>query len=248
MSMPRFLFLLLLTSRAAMGQTVDSTQVNAIPPKSDFRWSIITEIGAMQAITSTPNMRAFYRQNNIERDTPFDPFVHLNFGVRYQRLKLLVQSGYGFNYFPLNERPTLVVRRTYAIYTGALLGYDVLNDRNQRLYLNVGVGELQYDYAVINRTYQPVAFQNLAQYTSTGNIPSLQLRNTYWDINLEFSGREKRRSSIASVFRLGYRRGWQPARWESGAFQLRDGPSDRISQFYFQGSFYLSRNYAKAAK
>jgi hypothetical protein len=244
MNMLRFLFLLLLTSRAAMSQTVDSAQVSTIPPKSNFRFSIITEMGFMLATTSTPNMQAFYRQNNIEHDTPLDPFVHLNFGVRYHRLKLLVQTGY----VPPDERPTLVVRRTYASYSGAMLGYDVLNDRNQRLYLNFGVGGLRYDYAVINHTNRQVVFQNLPQYAQTGSIPSLKLSNTYWDLNLEFSQREKRRSSIASVFRLGYRRGWQPARWESGAFQLIDAPSDRISQFYFQGSFYLSRNYPKAAR
>ena len=246
--MQRFLFLFLLMGRAAMSQTVDSAQVSAISPKSSFRFSFITEMGFMLAATSTPNMQAFYRQNSIERDTPLDPFVHLNVGVRYYRLKLLLQNGYGLNYFPPDERPRRVVRRTYASYTGAMLGYDVLNDRNQRLYLNVGVGELRYDYAVIDRTYQQVAFQNLPQFASTGNIPSLKLSNTYWDINLELSQREKRRSSIASVFRLGYRRGWQPARWESGAFPLLDAPSDRISQLYFQGSFYLSRNYPKGAK
>ena len=231
-----------------MSQTVDSAQVSAIPPKSNFRLSVITEMGSMLATTSTPNIESFYRQNNIEHDTPLDPFVHLNFGVRYHRLKLLGQTGYGMNYYFPNERLTHVVRRTYASYTGALLGYDVLNDRNQRLYLNVGVGQLRYEYAVIDRTYQQVAFQNLPQFASAGNIPSLKLNNTYWDINLELSQREKRRSSIASVFRLGYRRGWQPARRESGAFQLLDAPSDRISQFYLQGSFYLSRNYPRAAK
>ena len=230
-----------------MGQAVDSAQVATIPPKSNFKYSLITEIGFMMAVTSTPNMEAFYRQNGIERDSRVDHFVHLNVGGRYKRLKLLVQNGYGLNYSPPDERPMRVARRTYASYTGALLGYDVLNDRNQRLYLNVGVGGLRYDYAVINRTNQYVALQNLPQYNQTGNIPSLQLRNAYWDINLELSQREKRKSSIASVLRIGYRRGWQASAWQSAAFQLLDAPQDRISQFYFQAGFQLSRNH-KAAK
>ncbi|MCI1189433.1 hypothetical protein MON38_18575 [Hymenobacter sp. DH14] len=241
--MRRFLFLLLLPGPAAMAQAVDSAQTATIPPKSNFKFSVITELGFSMGSTSTPNMQAFFNQNNIERDSRADPFVHLNFGGRYKRLKMLLQTGYGFNYFPPNEKDARVARRTYASYSGAMLGYDVLNDRNRRLYLNVGVGGLNYDYAVINRTGQPVVFQNLPQYSQAGNIPSLQLRNTYWDINLELSQREKRKSSIASVLRIGYRRGWQASAWQSAAFQLLDAPQDRISQFYFQGGFYLSRNY-----
>jgi hypothetical protein len=246
--MQRFLFLFLLMSRAALGQTVDSAQVTAFPPKTNFKFGIITELGFMMAHTSTPNMRSFFRQNNIERDASIDPFVHANVGGRYHRLKGLFQIGYGFNFVPPNERGALVARRTYASYTGALLGYDVVNGRNQRLYLNVGAGALHYDYAVYNRTNQPVAFQSLTQYSQAGNIPSLRLNNAYWDINLELTQREKRKSDISSVLRVGYRRGWQANAWESGAFQLIGAPTDRISQLYFQGSYYFSKNYSKAAK
>ncbi|MBF9219704.1 hypothetical protein [Hymenobacter ruricola] len=246
--MKRFLFLFLLTSRAAMSQTVDSAQVTGFPPKSNFKFGIITELGFMLPYTSTPNMQVFFRQNNIERERPIDPFVHANVGGRYHRLKGLFQIGYGFNFVPPNEQGALVARRTYASYTGALLGYDVLNSRNQRLYLNVGLGGLFYDYAVYNRTSQPVAFQNLTQYSQTGNIPSLKLNNTYWDINLELCQREKRKHDISRVLRLGYRRGVQARAWESEAFQLIGAPTDRISQFYFQGSFYFSTNYSNAAQ
>lgn len=246
--MRRFLFLLLLTGPAARGQAADSAQAPGIPPKSDFKFSLITEVGLMAALTSTPNMQAFFRQNNIKRSSPADPFAHLNAGGRYKRVKLLVQAGYGLNYFPPEEKDARVVRRTYASYGGAILGYDVLNNRNQRLYLNVGAGGLRYDYAVINRTSQPVAFQNLPQFSQAGNIPSLQLRNAYWDVNVEFSQREKRKRSVANVFRVGYRRGWQPDAWQSEAFQLRDAPRDRISQFYIQAGLYFSSNYANAAQ
>lgn len=246
--MQRFLFLFLLMSRAAMSQTVDSTQVTAFPPKSNYKFGIITELGLMLAYTRTPNMQSFFRQNNIERDGLIDPFVHTNVGGRYRRLKGLVQIGFGANLAAPNERGALVARRTYASYSGAIVGYDVLNSRNQRLYLNAGIGGLFYDYAVYNRTSQPVAFQNLTQYSQTGNIPSLKLSNTYWDINLELSQREKRKHDISRVFRLGYRRGWQARAWDSSAFQLLGAPTDRISQVYFQGSFYFSTNYSNAAK
>lgn len=228
-----------------MSQTPDSV-TTAISPKSNFKVSIITELGFMLATTRTPNMQSFFRQNNIKRDAPLDPFVHVNVGARYQRLKLLVQTGYGFNLFAPNERAALLVRRTYASYSGAMLGYAVLHGRNQRLYLNAGTGALFYDYAVYNRTQQPVVFQQLTQYSQAGNIPSLKLSNPYWDLNLELSQREKRKSDISSTIRIGYRRGWQSSTWESGALQLIAPPSDRISQFYFQSSFYFSRNYGNA--
>ncbi|MET4108370.1 hypothetical protein [Hymenobacter sp. UYP22] len=246
--MKRLLLWFLLTGPAALGQTLDSARVATIPTKSDFKFSLLTEVGYVLAVTSTPNMAAFYRQNQIKRDSPLDPFVHVNVGGRYQRLKLLMQTGYGVNFLAPSERSVLAVRRTYASYSGMMLGYDVLNGRNQRLYLNAGVGGLFYDYSVVNRTNQAVVFQQLPQYSQSGNIPSLKLTNTYWDLNLEFAQREKRKTSFFPVMRLGYRRGVQARQWESGALQLLDAPSDRISQVYFSGSFYISRNYASAAK
>jgi hypothetical protein len=245
--MKRFLFFFLLTARAAMSQTVDSAQATTIPPKTNFKVSYITELGFLLGGVSTPNMQSFFRQNEIERPA-IDPFVHANVGGRYQRLKLLVQLGYGVNFFPSKYQDAPVARRTYASYSGAMLGYDVLNGRNQRLYLNAGLGGIFYEYSVYSRTGQPVAFQNLTQAGRPGDIASLKLANTYWDVNLELSQREKRKSSISPVLRIGYRRGVQARAWESGAFPLVGAPADRIGQVYFMGSFYFSRNYANAAK
>lgn len=246
--MKHLLTFFLLTGPVALGQTADSARVSGFPPKSDYKFSLISELGASLGYTSTPNMQAFYRQNNIERETIFDPFAHLYVGGRYKRLKLLLLTGYGLNYYQPNEKADRVVRRTYASYTGGMVGFDVLNTRNRRLYLNLGAGSIRYDYAVINRSNQSVAFQNLPQYAQAGNIPSLQLQNAYWDVNLELTQREKHRSSVGSVARLGYRRGWQTSAWKSSVFQLLEGPQDRISQVYFEFGFYLSRNHVGASK
>ena len=246
--MKHLLFALLLTGPAALGQAVDSAQAPGFPPKSDYKYSFITELGASNSLTFTPNMQSFFRQNGIERETIFDPFAHLYVGGRYQRLKLLLQLGYGLNYYEPNEKDPRVVRRTYANYMGGTLGFDLLNTRNRRLYLNLGAGSIKYDYAVINHSNQPVAFQNLPQYAQAGNIPSLQLQNAYWDVNLELAQREKHRSSVGSVLRVGYRRGWQTSAWKSSVFQLLEGPQDRISQVYVEVGFYLSRNRAGTSK
>lgn len=246
--MKHLLTFFLLTGPAAMAQAVDSAQAPGFPPKSNYKYSFITEGGYSIGFTSTPNMQAFFRQNNIERETIFDPFAHLYVGGRYQRLKLLLQFGYGFNNYEPNEKDPRVVRRTYANYTGGTVGFDVLNTRNRRLYINLGAGSIKYDYAVINRSNQPVAFQNLPQYAQAGNIPSLQLQNAYWDVNLELTQREKHRSSVGTVARVGYRRGWQTSAWKSSVFQLLEGPQDRISQVYFEFGIYLSRNHAGTGK
>ncbi len=245
MHLKRFLFLFLLTGRAAMGQTLDSARVAVIPPKADSKFSLITELGFLLAATSTPNMHAFFRQNQIEYTTLRDPFVHVNAGGRYQRLKLLAQIGYGVDFSASNEQGNLVARRNHATYSGAMLGYDMLNSRNERLYFNVGVGGIIYEYSVYGRTSQPVAFQTLTQYSQPGSISSLKLNNTYLDLNVEFSQREKHKASISRVLRVGYRRGWQASEWESGAFPLTGAPTDRISQFYFSASLYFAKNYAK---
>jgi hypothetical protein len=235
--MKRFLFLFLLTSQAAMSQTPDSVQAPGIPPKSDFRFGVLSEMGYQLAYLSLPNVRSFLQQNQIEAMTRFDPFVHLNVGMRYYRLKLMAQNGFGVDLFARNDQKGSVAQRNSASYSAVALGYDVINGRNNRL----------YDSAC-NRTSQPVSFQNVAQYSQPGDIPSLRLTNTYWDISLEFSQREKRKSSVASVLRVGYRRGLQAEAWKWGMFELTGGPSDRISQVYFQAGFYLSSNYTKGAK
>ncbi|RFP64364.1 hypothetical protein D0N36_14340 [Hymenobacter lapidiphilus] len=242
--------MLLLLSRAAVSQTaVDSTQVAAAPaaiilPKSDYRFSVIVEGGYMMALTNMANMNSFFRQYAIKREATGDPFVHYHGGGRYKRFKFLGQFGYGVNAYGPNERDALVVRRTYANNSGAMLGYDVLNDRNMRLYLNFGAGNLSYDYAVINRFNQTVAYTgSLARYSHNGDISSLKLDNPYWDLNVELSQREKRRANVGSVLRLGYRRGWQPSKWKSGPFVVDGFPADRISQLYLQVGFYVSSNF-----
>ncbi len=246
--MKHALFLFLLTGPAALGQTADSARTTGIPPKSDFKFSLVSEIGAALGFTSTPNMQAFFRQNDIERDTRLDQFAHLNVSGRYKRLKLLLVNGYGLGFYQPNEKDARVLRRTFARNTGIAVGFDVLNNRNRRLYLNLGAGSLEYEYTVINRTNQAVAFQSLPQYSQAGNIPSLQHQNSYWDVSLELAQREKRKSTVGGVVRLGYRRGWQASAWRSSAFSLLDAPRDRISQVYLQLGVYLSRNYASPSR
>jgi len=246
--MKYFLLLFLLGGRVALGQTPDSAQVTAIPPVPSFKYSYIIEAGSRIAFTRTPHMQDFFRQNQIKRAFPLDPFIYINWGGRYRRVKAMVESGYATNSWTPWEEEETAARRTYGAYSGAMVGYDVLNNRNSRLYLNVGIGGIFYEYSVYGRSSQPVAFANILQNNQPGTISSLKLSNTYWDINVEFAQREKRRVSPSFVFRLGYRQGWRAEAWESGAFPLTGAPQDRIGQFYLTTGYSLARNYAKAAK
>lgn len=245
--MKYFLLLLLLTARVALSQTPDSAQVTAIPTEPNFKFGSVTEVGSLLAFTRTPAMQAFFRQNQIKRAFPLDPFVYVNVGVRYQRFKLMLVGGSATNGFAPDGHDEATARRTYGSYSGATLGYDVLNSRNHRLYFNAGVGGIFYEYSVYGRASQAVAFPSILQYSQPGSISSLKLSNTYWDINVELSQREKRRNSFSTVVRLGYRQGWRAEAWESGAFPLTDAPRDHLGQFYVSAGYFFARNYAKGA-
>ncbi|MFD2570259.1 hypothetical protein ACFSUS_06405 [Spirosoma soli] len=247
--MKRFLLLFLLTSYPGLSQTTDSTAIGTLPPKSDFKYGLMAELGLTFTSTSLPQIRSFFRSNEIEPAGHLDPLINFGVGGRYQRLKLMIQTGFRFGFTALpREESALVAKKVNVGYTGALLGYDVVNSRNRRLYINAGIGGVAYEYSVYRRTNQVVPFQSVLQYNQAGNIPSLRLTNNFWDVNIEYSQREKRKQSIEHVLRLGYRRGIRANAWDSDAFQLTGAPTDRISQFYFQGTYYFSSNYRKLGK
>ena len=247
--MKRFLFMFLLTSQAAMSQTPDSVKTAAIPPKSNFKFGIISSISFAMATTSTPNLRSYFRANQIKPAPSFGQFAHWNGGFRYKRLKFMSQSGRGLDIYSSeahygNKREAQL---DHADYVGTMLGYDVLNGRNRRLYLNVGSGAVLYKYSVFRYSQQYVDWQDLKQYNQPGNIPTLRLTNHYLDFNVELVQREKRKRSAEYLLRAGYRRGLRPRAWESDAFVLQGAPTDRISQFYLQIGYNFSLNFDRVA-
>ncbi|RIV18536.1 hypothetical protein DYU11_28605 [Fibrisoma montanum] len=247
--MKRFVFLLLAIGHTALGQPTDSTTFSGLPPINKFKFSFMGELGLSVSSTSMPNIRSFFRSNQIEPDFHLDPMINFGFGARYGRLKLMLQAGNAISLIRIaNTEAESVARQNSAGYSGMMLGFDVANTRNRRLYINAGFGSIDYEYSVYRRTRQAVSFQNILQTDQTGNIPSLRLRNNYLDVNIEYAQREKRKRGAESVLRLGYRRGLQARAWESDAFQVTGAPTDRISQFYFQGLYYFSSNYTKSGK
>lgn len=248
--MKRLIFSLLAIGRSAFGQTpTPSDNPVSLPPKSNYKFSIMTELGLTVASTRMPAMWSFFRNNGIKPDFHLDPLLSLGVGARYGRVKAMLQAGYGVDMIHSSDQEaTAIARQIDANYSGLLAGFDLVNARNRRLYLNAGLGTLTYEYTVYRQTNQTVSFQNILQADQSGHIPSLRTRNTYLDINLEYTQREKRKQGAATVLRLGYRRGVQAKTWESDAFRLTEAPTDRISQFYFQGSYYFFSNYTKLGR
>ena len=244
----KYLFIALLTTQVAFGQADDSTAVVSIPPKSDFKYGFASELGLSNAVTLLPNNRSFFKDNQIRPDPSLTLLVNIGFTLRINRLKLLAQNGFGLNNartyyeFPTTGSET-VVQNSIATYTGLLVGYDVLNARNRRLYINAGLGGMEYGFNIFRRTDQTVLFQNILQTTQTGTVSSLLLKNVgYVDVNVEYTQREKRKRSVGVVLRLGYRSGTYRKAYESDAFQLVNAPKDRIGQIYFQSLLNLSVN------
>jgi len=241
--MKRFLFILLCV--AGRAQTGDSTLTPPFPEKSQFRRGLITEFGIMPAITFLPSIRSFFAANQIPSGVPVNLFFHYGVGLRFNRTKFLLQYGSGLKGSEASSSAstTYILQNSVANYTTLSAGYDLVNSRNRRLYLNAGIGGMSYGFTIFQRTNQVVSFPAILQTSQVGNVSSLFLRNvTYLDVNLEYTQREKRKRSAQWVTRLGYRNGLNARMYESQAFVLTDAPRERVRQIYLQLLFSLSTN------
>ncbi|WP_460637620.1 hypothetical protein [Larkinella harenae] len=191
-------------------------------------------------------MKAFFRNNQVDFDKHIDRIVTAGLGYRWQRVKVMVHPFFGVDQrlLPpsLQGRSNFVARRQNLSGVDFMVGYDVANTRNQRVFVNASVGSIRYEYSLFRPTSQPVSFQNIFQHSSIGSVPSLYLNSGFWEVNIEVSQREKRADSFQWVTRIGYRRSFQSRSWQSDAYPLLDAPQDLISQFYLQVGLYLSRN------
>lgn len=246
--MKRLLFTLLLTTQVALGQTDDSTATTPFPPKSRVKPGFMLESGIAHSFTTLPAIRSFFRENQIKADSRFNTLVGLGAGYRRERFKAMFHLAFGIDpEVYAAESSSFVARRQNVSNNSLSLGYDFANTRNRRVYINAGIGAIRYEYTIYRPTTQLVSFQDILTYSSPGSIPSLTLINGYWDVNVEFSQREKQ-SGFQLMSRIGYRRGWQTTAWASDAYQIVSGPADRISQFYAQFGIYLSVRYNKRSK
>lgn len=246
--MKRYLFAFFLLTHGVTAQTRDSIFTDTIPAISNFKRSIIIEFGLAPTVTRLPTIRSFFRANQIQPDPSLSLFFNFGFGFRLKRFKVLAQNGIGLKnartYYELpTTGPESVAQSSIANYTSLWVGYDVLNSRNRRLFINAGLGGMEYGLNVLRRTNQAVPFGAILQTAQTGVISSLRLREVgYIDVNLEYARREKRRQSVGFTTRLGYRTSTYAKAYESDAYQLTGAPKERISQIYLQTVFSFSFN------
>ena len=151
--MKRLLLLLLITTQVAVGQADDSTAVATLPIKSDFQFGLISDLGLLTTATLLPNIRSFFKANQIRPDPSLAFFLNFGFGVRLRRFKLTVQNGLGlkissdYSQLPVAGSES-VAQNSVANYMGILVGYDIVNSRNRRLYINFGLGRMEHGFNI----------------------------------------------------------------------------------------------------
>ncbi|MGA0557533.1 hypothetical protein ACO2Q8_12835 [Larkinella sp. VNQ87] len=243
--MKLILLFTLLLACPVLGQQPDS--LPALPDKTNFKSSVLIEWGLSRSLIRLPAIHAFFESNQIERPKGFNDFATLAIGYRQQRFKALLQSFFGIDsrLLPPDEpvdKP-LIARRVNSGNLGLLLGYDVANLRNHRLFVHGGVGTIRYEYSVFRPSNQPTSFQHVLQNDPTGSVPSLIYTSGYWETVVEMTQREKRPMGFGWAARLGYRRSLKATAWRSDAYTWTDAPTDRISQFYLQVGLFFSHNF-----
>ncbi len=226
----------------AAGQTTDSTLLDSLPRKSNFRFGFLYEFGLNTTATLLPEMRSFFRANQIKPLALSAGTVNLNFGVRINRIKVMVQSQSSF--FSRTVSTNNWVQKNGINSQGILVGYDVLNSFNKRVFIYVGLGGAEYNLSLYRKGVQQIPFQSVLQTPpSAGSVPSLALRNVgFAEVALEFSQREKRKASAYTATRIGYRTGMVKKAWESDVYTFTNPIKDRFSQFYVQFIFAYSLN------
>ncbi|AQG80421.1 hypothetical protein [Spirosoma montaniterrae] len=240
--MKRYLFVLLLTVTVAHGQ-VDSTFTDSLPARQTFRFGVSTELGTALTFTNLPEFRSFLRSNQITPPPIYGNSFVFNFGVRINRVKVLAQHNLLLINIGASSPNGWVVRSQGASYTGLSVGFDLLNNRNRRLYVGGGLGGFNTDFNLYRRATQPVSFGSVLQTVPAGSVPSLRLIGAGCvDVYLEYGQREKRNRSVESVIRLGYRRGTTRRSWESDAYTFTNPITERVSQVYLQATIAFSVN------
>jgi hypothetical protein len=195
---------------------------------SPKRWSISTGIFTTGlAIHSFPNLNDFLQsQRVVERNlSNFIPYIPL--GIRYQNKRFQIQGTMGFSVLIGDENLNV---KTGSIYAG----YVFSADRNNLLYLNLGLGFSDYTKTVNISTSQPTSLVSAIQ-NGIGQTISLKNSQSYLDVNVEFFNRAKDKS-ISQSTRLGLRYGLKNTQWDVPLIksQLSDLPSDRIISFYLE--------------
>ncbi len=220
-------------AQLAAGQTLDSSRLDSLPGKSNFRFGIVYEFGLNTALTPLPGLRSFLRANQIKQYGHLSSAINMNLGLRVNRVKIMALGQSTFYKTP--KASNNWIQQNWITSGGVLVGYDVLNSFNRRVFLFLGFGGADYQVSLYQQSSQTIPFQSVLTATPQASVPSLVLRNAgYFDVAIEICQREKRKVSPYTTTRIGYRTGTFKKAWESDTYTFTDPIKDRFSQFYFQ--------------
>jgi hypothetical protein len=241
---------LLLMAQLASGQTLDSTRLDSLPGKSNFRISLINDLGMFQPAIFMPNFNAFLKANQIGYTTRAGYHFNYGLGIRVKRVKVTGQVSLPLLFLSGNGRRSgnngWVVHQQGGFQAGGIVGYDFLNAFSQRIFVYAGAGISGLEFNIYKRSTQAIPFSSVFQSATTSGVGTLAVRNApYIDFGVERAHRERNDKSIDFVVRIGYRHGLRKNAWISDAHQFTDPIRDRLSQFYVQSLVSISNNYPR---
>lgn len=237
----------------AAGQPTDSTRLDSLPRKSALKYSLISEAGILQTITTFNNLQSFLEANQAGSPLTASYQFSLGIGFRLNRLKVMGQINSPLTFLLVGHSgassTTWTARQQSGGQLGLLLGYDLLNAYNKRLFIYGGVGWMSINFNIYRKGTQTVPVQTIFQGSSTGGVGSFYLyRVPFFDAGLELATRERRRRGSLYVFRLGFRRGWKQEAWASDVYQFSNPLTDRFSQVYIQTLVNGATSWGKSKK
>jgi hypothetical protein len=211
---------------------------------SPKRWSTSTGVFTSGiALHSFPNLNQFLQNQRVVERNLSNVLPYIPLGIRFQNRRFQIQGTMGFG--------VLIAGENLNVQTGSIYaGYVFFADRNNLLYLNLGLGLSDYTKTVNISTSQPTSLASAIQ-NGIGQTISLKNSQGHLDINIEFFNRAKDKN-ISQSTRLGYRYGLKNTQWGVPLIrsQLSDLPSDRISSFYFEAVINIpnARNRRKSSQ
>jgi hypothetical protein len=179
--------------------------------------------------TLSPNLNSFLNEKGIPTKN-YTPTIPLVLSYQVNKLKLNFEAYYGI----MNRASTQGI---YSTSLGAELSifsteYAIFADRNNYLYLNLGVGHADYTQTITVSNSQPTTFASALQ-SGGGQTIILKNSSTFLDFGLEFLNRTDKKTFWQSI-KAGYRYGLENSSWDSKLVNVTDTPSDRVKGVYFQ--------------
>jgi hypothetical protein len=179
--------------------------------------------------TLSPNLNEFLKGKGMPTSNYTTTFP-LIISYQVNRLKFNLEAYSGI----LNKSRQ---SGNYSTSSGTELGifsaeYAIFADRNNYLYLNLGIGHADYTQTITVSNSQTTTFTSALQ-TGSGQTIILKNSSKFLDFGLEFLNRTDKKTFWQSI-KAGYRYGFENSTWDSQLVNLTDTPSDRVSSFYIQ--------------